>query len=56
MCTCGVRTKTKTIYHDGRDWIIEKRGDEYWSFSVDEEEWIQGLPAGITIEDAALLF
>jgi hypothetical protein len=35
--------QTTMIYHDGRDWIIEQRGEDYWSFPVDGEEWMQGL-------------
>jgi hypothetical protein len=39
------------IYHDGRDWIIEQRGEDYWSFPLDAEEWTQGLPQDLTVED-----
>ena len=47
---------TKTVYHDGRDWIIEKRGDDYVSFPLDGEEWIPGLPPALTVEDMTLIF
>jgi hypothetical protein len=48
--------QSKTIYHDGRDWIIEKRGEDYWSFPLDGDEWTQGLPPALTIEDVTLMF
>lgn len=44
------------IYHDGRDWIIERRGEEYWSFALEEEQWQRGLPAGMTNEDICMVF
>lgn len=42
---------SKTIYHDGKDWLIAKWGEFYWSYPFDGEEWEQGLPAGLTNED-----
>jgi hypothetical protein len=56
MYICRVTITSKTIYHDGRDWIIEKRGEDYWSFPLDSEDWAQGLPPALTLEDATLMF
>ena len=47
----GGETQTTMVYHDGRDWIIERRGQDYWSFPLDGEGWMQGLPPGLTVED-----
>jgi hypothetical protein len=54
MCDPGIRTKL--IYHDGQDWIVDLRGDEYWSSPLDEEHWQQGLPLGMTSEDLRGVF
>ena len=54
MCRAGIWTKL--IYHDGRDWIVELRGEEYWSFALDEENWQQGVPSGMTSEDMRGMF
>ena len=51
MFLCRVTIPSKTMYHDGRDWIIEKRGEDYWSFPLDGEEWTQGLPQGLTVKE-----
>jgi hypothetical protein len=51
MCFCRPGIRTKIIYHDGRDWIVERRGEEYWSFALDEEQWQRGLPSGMTSDD-----
>jgi hypothetical protein len=56
MCMCGGGTKTTMIYHDGRDWIIEQRGEDYWSFPLDGEDWTQGFPPALTVEDVVLMF
>jgi hypothetical protein len=56
MSICEVRVTSRIIYHDGRDWIIEQRGNEYWSFPVDGEFWMQGLPPALSVEDVALIF
>ncbi len=56
MVLCRSEIYSKTIYHDGRDWIIEKWGERYWSFPLDGQEWIQGLPPGLTVEDVSLMF
>jgi hypothetical protein len=56
MCMCGGGTQTTMIYHDGRDWIIEQRGEDYWSFRLDAEEWTQGLPQDLTVEDIETKF
>jgi hypothetical protein len=47
MCICSGGIKSKTIYHEGRDWIIEKRGEDYWSFPLDGDEWTQGFPLSL---------
>ena len=47
----GTGIRMKIMYHDGRDWIVELRGEEYWSLALDEEEWQQGLPSGMMNED-----
>jgi len=44
------------IYHDGRDWAIEKREDRYWFLPLDANEWRVGLPPGITVDDLDMLF
>ncbi len=46
----------RTIYHDGRDWVIEQRGDDYWCWPLDSDEWQKGMPSGMTQEDLNLLF
>jgi hypothetical protein len=56
MVICSGGIQSKTIYHDGRDWIIEKREEDYWSFPLDGEEWIPGLPPALTIEDMTPIF
>ena len=56
MVFCRSQIYSKTIYHDGRDWVIEKWGEGYWSFRLDGEEWTQGLPPGLAIEDVSLMF
>jgi hypothetical protein len=56
MCRCRVGLTSRIIYHDGRDWIIEKRGEDYCSFLLDGEEWIQGLPQTLTVEDVTIMF
>jgi hypothetical protein len=56
MCLCSGGIKSKAIYHDGRDWIIEKRGDDYWSFPLDGDEWVLGFPPALTVDDVTLLF
>lgn len=43
--------RTHMIYHDGRDWMVELRGEQYWSLALDEEDWQHGLPSGLTPED-----
>jgi hypothetical protein len=54
MCDPGIRTKL--VYHDGQDWIVDLRGDEYWSSPLGEEHWQQGLPLGMTSEDMRGVF
>jgi hypothetical protein len=56
MCFCGGGIRTKIIYHDGRDWVVEGRGDEYWSFALDDERWQRGFPGGMTSEDIRMVF
>jgi hypothetical protein len=56
MWLCSVEVKSRTIYHDGKDWIIEKRGEDYWSFPLDGDEWTQGFPPGLTVEDLTYMF
>jgi hypothetical protein len=56
MCICSGGIKTRIIYHDGRDWIIEKRGEDYWSFPLDGEEWIRGFTSALTVEDVTMMF
>jgi hypothetical protein len=54
MCRVGITSRI--IYHDGRDWIIEKREDDYWSFPFDGEEWTPGFPPALSAEDATMMF
>jgi hypothetical protein len=56
MCLCSGGIKSRTIYHDGRDWIIEQRGEDYWSFPPDGSEWMQGLPPDLSFEDVIIIF
>ena len=56
MVICNGGIQSKTIYHDGRDWIVEKRGEDYWSFPLDGEEWVYGFPSALTIEDVIMMF
>jgi hypothetical protein len=56
MSLCSVSVTSRLIYHDGRDWIIEQRGEDYWSFPLDGEEWIHGFPPALTDEDLTLIF
>jgi hypothetical protein len=51
MCFCRPGITTKIIYHDGRDWLVEQRGDECWSLALDEERWQRGFPSGMTNDD-----
>jgi hypothetical protein len=46
----------KTIWHDGKDWIIRRDGEAYSYCEMDSEEWRSGVPPGMTDHDAALLF
>ena len=56
MCICRVENKLNTtVYHDGRDWLIEKRGPAYWSFPFDGEAWQHGPPSGMDQEDIEAL-
>jgi hypothetical protein len=32
------------------------RAEDYWSFPLDGEEWTQGFPPALTVEDVTLLF
>ena len=43
------------VYHEGRDWLIEKRGPAYWSFPLDAESWHHGPPSGMELEDIEAL-
>jgi hypothetical protein len=56
MSLCSVSVTSRLIYHDGRDWIIEQRGEDHWSFPVDGEDWKPGFPPGLTVDDVALMF
>jgi hypothetical protein len=56
MSLCSVSIMARLIYHDGRDWIIEKRGEDHWSFPVDGEEWTPGFPPALSAEDATIMF
>ena len=56
MMLCRSEIYVKTVYQDRCDWIIEKWGERYWSFRLDGEEWTQGLPPGLTVEDVSLMF
>jgi hypothetical protein len=47
---------SRMIYHDGRDWIIEKHGEDYWSFRLDGEEWTPGFPPALSAEDGTMMF
>ncbi len=42
------------VYHDRRDWAIEKREDGYWCLPLDGNEWQKGLPAEMTVADLDL--
>jgi hypothetical protein len=46
----------KTIWHDGVDWVIKQDWDGYFYRPVDSYQWLAGVPPGMTILDAALLF
>ena len=37
-------------------WVIEQRGEDYWSFPLDGDEWTQGLHPAFTIEDVTMIF
>jgi hypothetical protein len=52
----GAGVTAKTVYHDGRDWVIEKREGRYWCVPLDADEWQEGLPSGMTVEDLNMLF
>jgi hypothetical protein len=56
MGICRVGIALRLIYHDGRDWIIERRGEDYWSFPLDGDEWQPGFPAGLTEQDVGWMF
>lgn len=56
MGICPVGITSRIIYYVGRDWIIEKRGEDHWSFPIDADEWQPGFPTGLTVEDVALMF
>ncbi|HJU04301.1 MAG TPA: hypothetical protein VJ692_04050 [Nitrospiraceae bacterium] len=46
----------KMVWHDGMDWVIQQDWDGYSYRSVDSYQWLPGVPPGMTILDAALLF
>lgn len=46
--------KAMIIYHDRRDWAIEKREDGYWYLPLDGNEWQKGLPPDMTLADLDL--
>ena len=46
----------RIVYHDGRDRAIEKREDGYWCFPLDADDWQEGLPPEMTIDDLNMLF
>jgi len=52
----GADVREKTVYHDGRDWAIEKHEGGYWCLPLDTDEWQEGLPPGMTVDDLNLLF
>lgn len=56
MMSTDRQLPSKTIYHDGQDWIIQQGQEGYWYCRLDSETWRPGLPLGLTLEDAALLF
>jgi hypothetical protein len=53
---CGVGIRVKIMYHDGRDWIVELRGQEYWALALDEDQRRRGLPSGMVNEDMRGVF
>lgn len=52
----GAEVREKMVYHDGRDWAIEKYDGDYWCLPLDTDEWQKGLPPGMTVDDLNMLF
>ncbi len=44
------------IWENAMDWSIKTDGDNYWHRAVDDEEWHQGPPPGMTEGDVECLF
>ena len=47
---------TQIVYHDGRDWAIEKREGRYWCVPLNADQWQEGPPLGMTVQDLDMLF
>ena len=45
----------RMVWHEGKDWIIRRDGEEYSFRELDSEGWSLGVPLGMTLDDAALL-
>jgi hypothetical protein len=50
----GAKVTALIVFHDGRDWAIEKREGGYWCLPLNVDEWQKGLPAGMTVADLDL--
>jgi hypothetical protein len=46
----------RTVWHEGKDWMIRRDGEESSFREIDSDGWSIGLPLGMTLDDAALLF
>jgi hypothetical protein len=46
----------RMVWHEGKDWMIRRDGEEYSFREIDSDAWNCGVPIGMTIDDAALLF